>query len=118
MGNRVLFQVVSKDRKRFGPVVYAHWSGESAPEVCQRLEQRMRSRPGDVDYTSARLVQELTMDDDGALSYGLWNAEAVLNEEDSHGDAGIVLIEVSEQGMTFHCMGGYLKQTDFHLQLA
>lgn len=117
MGDRVLFQVVSKDRKEYGPVVYGHWSGSDAVDVCRRLADRMRNRPGDVAYTSARLVQELTNGCEGSLSYGLWNADGVLEAADSHGDAGIVLITVGSD-MTFECMGGYLNAADFCLQPA
>jgi hypothetical protein len=78
----------------------------------------MRARPADVDYTSARLVQELVNGDSGSLSFGLWNTDRVLEAADSHGDAGVVLIIVGRDGMTFECMGGYLSTADFELQPA
>lgn len=108
MGNRVLFQVVSPDRSEFSPVVYGHWSGSDAGSVCKRLWQRMQTRPGDVWYTSARLVQELIDGDKTALGFGMWNADAVLTEADSHGDAGVVLVIAGPTGLTFECFGGDL----------
>ena len=107
MGDRVLFQVVRTASKEFGPVVYCHWSGARAPEIVRKLAARMASRAGDIDYATARLVQECTAPDtDGALSFGVSNAKARLTADDSHGDAGVVLIDCS----TFkcECLGGYL----------
>jgi hypothetical protein len=108
MGDRVLFQVV-RGAAEFGPVVYCHWAGARAPEIVRRLSARMLlHREGDIDYASARLVQECTAaDPDGALSFGVSNAPARLTAEDSHGDAGVVLIDCD----TFkcQCLGGYLE---------
>jgi hypothetical protein len=106
MGDRVLIQVVSG--KEFSPVAYGHWSGFYTPEILTRLKERMRNRPGDVSYTFARLIQEMTNGDKDCLSFGAWNADAVLKEDDSHGDAGCVLIDVSE-GFKCKCIGGYLE---------
>jgi hypothetical protein len=119
LGDRVIFQVVGKPDNvmdpgvlEFSPVIYAHWSGERAPQVLERLRKRMRARAGDVPYTAARLVQELIDPSNvGALSFGIWNADRVLTEEDSHGDAGVVLIDVSTGAMRFKCFGGYLRAT-------
>jgi hypothetical protein len=106
MGDRVLFQVVKG--KEFSPVVYGHWSGSKAPAVVARLAKRMKGREGDVEYTAARLVQELVGDAEGALSFGMWNAKAVLTAEDSHGDAGVVLIHAEPGGLRAEYLGGYL----------
>jgi len=105
MGDRVLIQVVSKDD--ISPIAYGHWCGSRTPEILSKLQARMKERPGDVSYTFARLIQEMTTDDDGALSFGCWNAEKRLTEKDSHGDAGCVLIDVSK-GFHVSYMGGYL----------
>ena len=49
MGDRVLFQVVSRHQpEAFGPVVYCHWSGEGAPQIVRRLAAR-------IDRKSTRL---------------------------------------------------------------
>lgn len=106
MGDRVLFQMTRK--AEHGPVVYGHWSGSAAREIVTKLKDRMASRRGDVSYATARLVQEVCETvSDKALSVGVWNADEVLVEKDSHGDAGIVLIDAD----TFRCVcfGGYLK---------
>ena len=108
MGDRVLFQVVN-DSRGFGPVVYAHWAGSRAPDIVRKLAARMGQRPGDVEYASARLVQECTAGDpDGALSFGVSNAKRRLTADDSHGDAGVVLIDCAN-GFRCECLGGYLR---------
>jgi hypothetical protein len=110
MGDRVLFQAYKNGSdKEVGPVVYGHWSGQRAPEVCRKLALRMKERPGDVQYTTARTVQELIAGDEGALSFGCWNSPSKLTANDSHGDAGVILIECAPSGLKFHCLGGYLK---------
>lgn len=113
MGDRVLLQVVAADGEEFGPVVYGHWSGSGAGNICRRLAKRMNNRRDDVAYWSARLVQEVCNGDTGALSVGCWNAEKVLTESYSHGDAGVVLIRLRKQSegapATFQCLGGYLS---------
>lgn len=108
MGDRVLMQCVQGEK--FGPVVYGHWSGYQAPKIVARLKSRMESRGGDLDYWSARLVQE-AIDNEGNLGFGCWNASAQLTAEDSHGDAGCVLIDVDTGEVT--CLGGYLIPSQF-----
>lgn len=109
MGDRVLFQVVNKaDPAAFGPVIYGHWAGSNAPAIVRRLAERMADRAGDVDYATARLVQECTAGDDGALGFGVWNASARLTADDSHGDAGVVLVDCGD-GFRCECAGGYLR---------
>ena len=105
MGERVLFQVVRG--KEFSPVIYCHWSGDQVRDICTRLRERMKGRDDDVQYTAARLVQECTNGDIGNLSFGIWNAEGVLADADSHGDGGVVLVDVSGPQMEFKCFGGY-----------
>ena len=106
MGDRVLFQVIHGDRS--GPVAYGHWSGSRAPEVARRLAARMESRPGDLDYATARLVQELVNGAEGSTGFGVWNSSRRLVETDSHGDAGVVLIDCAD-GFRCQCFGGYLR---------
>lgn len=108
MGDRVLFQVV-EGSAGFGPVVYCHWSGNRASDIVRKLAARMAGRPGDMDYATARLVQECTAEDpDGAMSFGVYNTRARLTREDSHGDAGVVLIDC-DNGFRCECLGGYLR---------
>ena len=122
MGDRVLFQVVQSRRNSdgpdiVGPVVYCHWSGYRAPKIVRALASRMADRPGDVDYATARLVQEAIAlgDVDGSQGFGVFNAPTLgggqserLTAEDSHGDAGVVLIDCSD-GFRCECLGGYLR---------
>jgi hypothetical protein len=111
MGDRVLFQVVSKhDPKQFSPVIYCHWSGSYAPQIVRSLAERMQGRKGDVEYAAARLVQICTADDDGNLGFGIWNVDSKLTEADSHGDGGVVLIDCGD--FTCECLGGYLRTGD------
>jgi hypothetical protein len=105
MGERVLFQVVRGEE--FSPVIYCHWSGDEVRDICDRLRERMKGRGGDVQYTAARLVQECINGNEGNLSFGIWNADSVLTETDSHGDGGVVLVDVSGPQMEFKCFGGY-----------
>jgi hypothetical protein len=108
MGDRILFQAIGTKSSEFGPVIYGHWSGESGPQVCERFAKRMIGRMNDVPYATARLMQELIGDADGNTGFGCWNADAILTEKDSHGDAGVVLVDVSGPQVKFQCLGGYL----------
>lgn len=110
MGDRVLFQVYKKANgkaEEISPVIYGHWAGSDAPAIVEALQKRMKGREGDVSYTAARLLQELIGDDDGHLSFGLWNSPKLMKE--SHGDAGIVRIECTPEGLRFDCLDGYLE---------
>lgn len=111
MGERVLFQVVRGED--FSPVIYCHWAGDQVRQICTRLRDRMGDRCGDLHYTAARLVQECIDGNEGNLSFGIWNATSILTAADSHGDGGVVLIDVSGPldasgpQMQFKCFGGY-----------
>jgi hypothetical protein len=110
MGDRVLMQCHSAKSGRFGPVVYCHWLGDKAPQIVNQLINRMRGRSGDVDCTSARLVQECTLaqaDPATCMGIGVWNSDHLLTAKDSHGDAGCVLIDVDNWAITY--VGGYLE---------
>ena len=109
MGDRVKFQVVGSNGS-FSPVIYGHWAGDRAVKVCKAIKDRMVGRLGDVEYTAARLVQELIGDDDGNTGFGIWNADSVLTDNDSDGGAGVILVHVAEgKAMRFECFGGYLS---------
>lgn len=111
MGDRVLFQVISKSNpSQFSPVIYCHWSGSYAPQIVRALAERMKGREGDIEYAAARLVQICTEGDEGNLGFGIWNADSVLTEADSHGDGGVVLIDCKNFKCT--CLGGYLRTGD------
>lgn len=109
MGDRVLFQFYNASDGSFSPAVYGHWAGHSAPGIIRELKERMKHRLGDMHYSVARLVQALTnagnKNEDSGV--GVWNAEAVLNEADSHGDAGVILINLPSWKVT--AIDGYLE---------
>jgi len=110
MGDRVLMQCHSKAQNVHGPAVYGHWLGSEAPKIVAALIKRMQPRRGDVDYASARLVQEVTLaqsDPTTCMGVGLWNVDHLLTADDSHGDAGCVLINVDDWSVTY--VGGYLR---------
>ena len=96
MGNRVLMQCFSSETTEFGPVIYGHWSGSDGKKIADEIKERMKSRPNDIAYSSARLAQIMMGGDGGNAGFGIWNADMVLTGEHSHGDAGIVLIDVSK----------------------
>lgn len=111
MGDRVLMQCHSKAQGAIGPVVYGHWLGSDAAKIAQALIVRMGTRR-DVDYASARLVQEAiaaqgSNGTTGCLGVGIWNVDHLLTAEDSHGDAGCVLINVDDWTVTY--TGGYYR---------
>lgn len=118
MGDRVIMQIVQRNRltgDTFGPMVYGHWAGHSTPDIVEALATKMQDRLGDVAYQSARLVQ-MILDNGGSsiqrnnCGIGLYNSTAVATVDDSHGDAGVVLIDAD----TFkcECFGGYLRVSD------
>lgn len=119
MGDRVLFQLYRRgpvgSPDAVSPVIYGHWCGSNAPAYVAKLREVMASRGPDLDYAAARLVAILCGDAPGNLSVGMWNAplldggrERLLHEGDSHGDAGIVLIDVSDYSARY--IGGYLAR--------
>ena len=102
-------QCISSKSGEVGPVVYCHWSGRRAPYIVRRLAARMKGREGDLSYSSARLVQEaIGMNTNGNISFGVWNSATKLVPNDSHGDAGCVVIDV-DNGHKCECFGGYLS---------
>jgi hypothetical protein len=107
MGDRVLFQVINGPK--FSPVIYCHNMGSAVPEICRQLGDLMGDRFGDVEYTAAQLLRIASKDSDGPLGFGIWNADKILTVDDSHGDAGVVLIDIYQPTMRFHVMGGYLE---------
>ena len=112
MGDRVLIQCFSSKTGEVGPVIYGHWSGYDSADAVRRLAERMKPRQGDVAYSSARMVQELIgADDKECHGFGIWNEDKKLTKEDSHGDAGIILIDVDNEHRC-ECLGGYLTIGD------
>jgi len=106
MGDRIVYQCVSKED--VGPAVYAHNGGSDARRVVKELRQRMKDRPDDLAYVSARLVEIAIGNSAGSsIGFGMWNAPERLTAEESHGDAGVVLISLPS--FAVECFGGYLR---------
>jgi len=103
MGDRVLIQV--KAGTGFSPVCYLHWSGDSAPALIRETAELMKGRDNDVAYCFARLVGVCHTSTPGNLSLGVWNADALLTSGDSHGDAGIYIVDCGTWDVV--AMGGY-----------
>lgn len=113
MGDRALIQLVDSSGT-VSPVLYLHWRGGSVADILARTEKRMRGRADDVSYAFARLVQEATAGDGATenLSIGVWNQAAKLTAGDSHGDAGVFVVNVSRERWTVAQGGGYGLEED------
>jgi hypothetical protein len=95
MGNRVLIQFTNGTD--FSPVLYGHWHGDATAETLRLLRAQMEGRATDIQYVAARCVEVMTRDSRGGqLSFGIWNAKGVLTDDDSHGNAGIYLVDISD----------------------
>lgn len=122
MGDRVLIQLECGDER--SPILYLHWGGGSAAETIHRAEKRMKGRERDVSYAFARLVAAACDQNPGNLSVGVWNAPTFsaehrndmpsgrpLNEHDSHGDAGCIVVDITGPTWIANCSGGYYGKT-------
>lgn len=121
MGDRILYQVVSKyDRMtktalEFSPVVYGHNSGHNWKEDTAKLAKKMRDR-SDVQYAAARLIQIMIGDHPFSVNdncgFGIWNIDRVLTADDTHGDAGVVLIDADNGYLTIPLCGYSKRQQE------
>lgn len=115
MGDRVLIQL--RTREEVSPILYLHWGGSCAAEIIHRAEKRMKSRGCDLHYAFARLVGAAHDVTPGNLSVGVWNAPTSnnvpqeLTDEESHGDAGCIVVDITGQEWTANCRGGYFGTT-------
>ncbi|MEL6679466.1 MAG: hypothetical protein AAFQ51_12225 [Pseudomonadota bacterium] len=116
MGDRAF--IVFYNATDVSPTVYFHWNGHDVPEWLEELKQVMSGREGDLSYAAARFVGVANSHIDGNLSLGIWNTSteikrAILNDNDellreySHGDAGVILVNVAD--FSWRAVGGYLK---------
>jgi hypothetical protein len=105
MGDRALIQL--KADSGVSPVLYLHWGGSMVATILLRAQERMKGRANDVEYAFARLVQVATDGDKGNTGFGVWNQEIPLTAEDSHGDAGCFLVDVTKEAWTVAQGGGY-----------
>ncbi|OWK39515.1 hypothetical protein FRUB_06078 [Fimbriiglobus ruber] len=115
--------MIFHDEGTVSPTVYLHWSGRHVPELLDELKGRMLGRYGDVDYATARFVGICHGYIEGNLSLGVFRnkfevsdlRDRALMTEASHGDAGVVIVDVKD--FAWKAYGGYLE-TDPTAQLA
>lgn len=114
ISDRVFFQVVrgtSSDPSDHGPVVCSRWYGSRAPKIIKSLAKRVDKWstvfPASIGDITACLVQECLGTSEGMGGVEVWSATSRLTEADSHGDAGVVLIDCAN-GFRCECLGGYL----------
>lgn len=105
MGDRAIIQMKNGDE--FSPVLYLHWSGSDVKRIICDTKDRMKDRHDDMSYAFARLVQIAIGASTGAIGYGVWNQVTSITKEDSHGDAGCFLIDVSNPEWPIETFGGY-----------
>ena len=91
------------------PVIYMHWHGDIALDLLKATRELMDGRETDLSYVSARFIGVCHENIDGNLSLGMWNSAEELKKEDSHGDAGCVIVDVSKSEWNIKCVGGYLE---------
>lgn len=94
MGNRVVIQFING--ADVSPAIYGHWAGSATPDMLAELRKQMADRPSDLPYVSARALGRFIDGDKGSTGFGLWNAPKKLTASDSHGDAGVFLVDISE----------------------
>jgi hypothetical protein len=109
MGDRVLF-VCHDGGSEIAPAIYGHWCGYEALDMLAAAAPRMRK--GDVSYAAARLCGYLHEQNKGALGLGLIAPPESIEPDTlakfSHGDAGVVAVNVNDGSWTLH--GGYLAR--------
>jgi hypothetical protein len=121
MGDRAIIILHSDDRHEVGPCVYLHWGGRTVPALLDDLKALMSTRPDDVPYATARLIGLAHVAMPGNLSLGVWNPSPDLQHaiachdakrlaEASHGDAGLILVNVHD--FTWRAFGGYLARVE------
>lgn len=106
MGDRALIQLTNKNGD-VSPVLYLHWSGSGVADILARTHQQMAGRTNDVEYTFARLVQQAINGDTGSTAFGVWNQPFVLVPDDSHGDAGCFVVDITTNEWMVAQGGGY-----------
>lgn len=100
MGDRVLVQLKSNNTE-VSPVLYGHWSGDAAEVWLHQLIAKMGGRLTDLSYSFARLAQiAMGSSKEEVTGFGIWNQEKELIASDSHGDAGIYILNVDTREIT------------------
>ena len=108
MGDRCL--IVVTDGDDISPAIYVHWMGHEVPMRLVEAGEAGIVRSGDVSYASARICGFLCAQNPTTpLSVGLFDAPADLEdatlEEASHGDAGVVVVNVKDGSLRY--VAGY-----------
>jgi hypothetical protein len=122
MGDRAL--IVFHGGKQHSPVIYLHWGGYEVVGLLKKTRALMNDRLGDVEYTAARFCGICHEDTDGNTSLGMWNSPKDIEElkasNYSHGDAGVILVDVSDSTWIAKAYNGYGLKVDekFHEELA
>lgn len=107
MGDRVV--VVVTDGNEIAPAIYAHWLGSEAPAILVKAGEAGLIRKDDESYAAARVCGAFHEASPGHTGVGLLDAPADLSdetlEEFSHGDAGVIVLNVSDGSLRY--VGGY-----------
>jgi hypothetical protein len=106
MGDRALIQLTDSQGE-LSPVLYLHWGGKGTPALLDSFFDRFLIKRGaDVSYGFARLVSYACESNMGeVLGVGVWNCDALLTADDSHGDAGIFVVDLDKHTVRYG--GGY-----------
>ncbi len=100
MGNRVV--IVCKSGKEVSQGLYLHWGGTDAPDLIHATPVRQ----GDPGYALARLVAYACSVIPGTMSVGIIAGPKSLTpkalKDYSHGDAGVLVVDVSTGEVTGH----------------
>lgn len=113
MGDRAL--VTFRSHGRYSPTVYTHWGGSETLGWVQEAAPA-HFRRGDSAYSAARYAGFCHQKHDGKLSLGLFDSPKPDSAEwkgwnkFSHGDAGVVIVDV-DSGEVF-AVGGYAAGED------
>lgn len=110
MGDRVLIQCVSDKTGEVGPVCYSHWLGDESPEIVSNAVEHLlnTATTNSVSVATATIVAEMAKSQKHNVE--CWSEEKRLTEEDTHGDAGIIVLNVDN--LTCQCFGGYLEVSE------
>ena len=106
MGDRALVQFVNSNGC-VSPVIYLHEAGHKVAELLLKHHALMAGRYSDVGYSAARFIGMCHSDNPNSnLSLGCWDSGGEqLSEDDTHGDAGVFVINVDDKSITMG--GGY-----------
>lgn len=106
MGDRALVQFIDS-KKQVSPVVYLHWQGSMVEDYLYELARLMKDRKDDVQYSCARFIGIVHSHNVDSHSLGVWNQSKKLTAKDSHGDAGVFVVNC--ENWQVKASGGYGK---------